>query len=181
MGVSTTPVREALGRITQDGGLHFAGPKTIEVPVLSSEQFTELEDIRIALERTLAASIIENTDEKFLNKLIDVNDEFARFREQGKYSKALEKNLEFHFMLYERANKRFAVRLLEIAWLVTGPMLGKLYPRYSREESGVHYHKAAIEAIRSQDANALAEALVGDISTGYAKIRAAVEEELASS
>ena len=58
MGVSTTPVREALGRITQDGGLHFAGPKTLEVPVLDSKQITELEDVRIALEVTLAALLL---------------------------------------------------------------------------------------------------------------------------
>ncbi len=177
MGVSTTPVREALGRITQDGGLHFAGPKTLEVPVLDSKQITELEDVRIALEVTLAASIIANANRNFLKQIIALNDEFVVLREKGEFVQALEKNLQFHFMLYACANKPFVVRLLENVWLVTGPMLGKLYPRYSQEESGVRYHKAAIDAIQSGDADALAKALVGDISTGYAKIRAAVEDE----
>lgn len=181
MGVSTTPVREALGRITQDGGLQFAGPKTLEVPVLTSEQFTELEDIRVALERTLTASIVANADEKFVKKLSAVNDEFAMLRQEGEYVKALEKNLEFHFMLYECAKKPFVVRLLENVWLVTGPNLGKLYPRYSQDESGVSYHNAAIAAIRQNDPEVLAEALVGDIRTGYQKIRAAVEEETMNS
>lgn len=177
MGVSTTPVREALGRISQDGGLHYAGPKTNEVPVLTREQFTELEEIRVALERTLAPAIIANADDEFLARLVSVNDEFVDSRKQGDFAAALEKNLEFHFMLYDCAQRPFTVRLLASAWLVTGPVLGMLYPRYSQEESGVVYHHAAIEAIRRGDVDALAEALVGDTQTGYGKIRAAMSED----
>lgn len=180
MGVSTTPVREALGRITQDGGLHFAGPKTIEVPVLTREQFTELEEIRVVLERWLTPSIVEHADDDFLEELVAENDEFVASRSRGEFATALKKNLDFHFMLYECARKPFTVRLLSRAWLVTGPMLGMLYPRYSQEESGVVFHQAAIKALQSGDAEALAEALVGDIRTGYGKIRAAMNADLAA-
>ena len=54
MGVSTTPAREALGRVTADGGLEYTGPKTMRVPVLSHERFDELQDVRIALESLIA-------------------------------------------------------------------------------------------------------------------------------
>ena len=180
-GVSTTPVREALGRISQDGGLHYAGPKTIEVPVLTRKQFTESEEIRAALERALAPAIIENANDEFLARLVSVNDEFVGSRKKGDFAAALEKNLEFHFMLYNCARRPFTVRLLSSAWLVTGPVLGMLYPRYSQEESGAVYHQAAIEAVQSGDSDALAEALVGDIQTGYGKIRAAMSEDVAAS
>lgn len=176
MGGSTTPVREALGRITQDGGLHFAGPKTIEVPILTEEQFSELEDVRIALERSLAPAIIANADAAFLAKLREINEEFADLRKKGSFKEALEKNMQFHFAVYECANKPFTVRLLENAWLVSGPTIGLLYPRYSGDESGIAFHWDAIRAIGEKDTNALAKALAGDIETGYQKIKSAICE-----
>jgi DNA-binding GntR family transcriptional regulator len=176
MGVSTTPVREALGRITQDGGLRYAGPKTIEVPILSQEQFKELENIRVALESTLVGSIISNSDPAFISSLNIINDEFAALRKKGRFKDALEKNMEFHFSLYERSRKPFTVNLLENVWLATGPVISLLYPKFSSEKSGVAYHADAICTIREGDADGLRKALIEDIKTGFEKIRSAMEE-----
>lgn len=176
MGVSTTPVREALGRIIQDGGLRYAGPKTIEVPVLSLVQFEELEEVRIVLERTLAPSIIANADRAFLATLKVINDEFAKLRKEGRFKQALEKNMEFHFALYERSRREFTVSLLENVWLVSGPAISMLYPRFAGEASGVAFHIKAIKAIRASDADNLADALVDDLRTGFAKIKSAMKE-----
>ena len=177
MGVSVTPAREALGQITADGGLEYTGPKTMVVPILSQERFQELEEVRIALESIIADAVTENADPAFIEHLNSVNEEFASLRRQGQFKEALEKNMEFHFALYEKSGKRVVVGILENVWLASGPVISLLYPSFSGKKSGVAYHEEAINALRAGDADRVRQALIDDIRTGYGKLQSLMKED----
>ena len=177
MGVSITPVRDALGRIAADGGLEQAGPKTIMIPILSQERFQELEDVRIALESIIAGAVTANADKAFIQKLESINRDFSALRRDGQYKEALEKNLEFHFAIYERSGKQFAVGILENVWLASGPVISLLYPKFSTRKSGVKHHQDVISGLKAGDADRVRQALVEDIQTGYEKIRSLMKAD----
>lgn len=176
LGVSITPAREAIGRITAEGGLETTGPKTLVVPFLSQERFQELEDIRVALETIVAKAATKNVNQLFINRLEAINSEFVSSRAQGRFQQALEKNFEFHSEIYKQSGKVTTASILENIWLASGPVISLLYPAFSSRKSGIIHHQRAIEGFRVGDPKQVCKALTVDIRTGYRKLRSRMKE-----
>ena len=55
LGVSTTPVREAINKLVADGALEVTPNRAVRVPVMTRTQFQELTEVRIMIEGGAAA------------------------------------------------------------------------------------------------------------------------------
>lgn len=174
LGVSSTPARDAINRLTAENALVYAGPKTVIIPVLSEFDLREVTVVRIALEGLAAEEAAKNCEASDVQRLkalqIQINEGLGR----RDYASVLWHNKEFHFHVYGRSGLPRLVGLIEAQWLRVGPSFYGLYPEFAEERYGVRNHEMAIDAIEEGDGRALRAAFESDIRIGYLQLRSAV-------
>jgi DNA-binding GntR family transcriptional regulator len=112
LGVSRTPVREALKQLMSVGLVENVPHRSPFVKKLSIEEIIELYYIRAALEGVasrLASKRLDDQQIRELERLCKRMEDKAR---SGKYDDFVEDNSKFHFLIYEATN---SPRLQEMA------------------------------------------------------------------
>lgn len=174
LGVSSTPARDAINRLTAENALVYAGPKTVIVPILSEADLKEVTVIRIALEGLAAEEAAKNCGPQDLERLKILQSRINAGLERRDYASVLWHNKEFHFHVYARSGLPRLVSLIDAQWLRVGPSFYDLYPEFAEERYGVRNHEMVMDAIEEGDSRALRAAFEGDIRMGYLRLRGAV-------
>jgi DNA-binding GntR family transcriptional regulator len=174
LGVSPTPVREALRRLEQDHLVQRAGPRQVQVADLDDELSTEVRLAEGALRGVAARLAAGNATEaqlRRMERLLDAGDaELARLQDEHADVEALTASdlapllditREFHAVLNEACNNPVLLRLLS---LVDAFNLAARQRRL-RSELGAegthaalvrfHEHRAVFDAVRAGDAEAV--------------------------
>ncbi|EEB8600927.1 GntR family transcriptional regulator, partial [Salmonella enterica] len=113
LGVSITPVREALLRLVSSSALAVAPAQAFMVPEISLERLLEINTIRTALEEmavVAAAGKITPDREQTLNALLE---EFQQALESGAMEKILLANRAFRFEIYHYADMPTLYAMIE--------------------------------------------------------------------
>lgn len=174
LGISVTPVREALLRLASEHGLAPGRSRTMIVPVLSVARFREIRDIRVELEgRAAAASALRVTSED-LAKLHAIHQEMLLSRANRDTPKALSLNLSFHFTIYALADLPVLGSLIEGLWVRIGPLLTCLYDHVEPKVPSVHPHDSILAALANGDGSAARLAVANDIMWASAYLEKAV-------
>lgn len=176
LGVSSTPARDAINRLTGDNALVYAGPKTVIVPILNEEDLREITLIRIALEGLASQLAVEHCTGETIEKLKEIQVLINSSLEERSYDRALWHNKEFHFQVYRLCGLPHLVSMIEALWLRIGPSFYGLYPEFAEARCGVRNHEMVIEALLDRDTGALRAAFENDIREGYRRLRAAIRE-----
>lgn len=163
LGVSLTPVREAIRRLVAEGALEMRPNRSVRVPLMTRAKILELRDIRIALEGLAVekASAIATRDEAAGLRRIAADILAARRR--GDTAADRMKIREFHFALYAIARQPILLQMIEGLWLRTGPYLNLLYPEFIASPRGPERRLRIIGAVQSHDASTARRELEGDI------------------
>lgn len=103
LGVSRTPIREALNRLTSIGLVENIPHRGAFVRKLSIEEIIEMYYIRAALEGIAARLAARNLKEEEIQQLLQFCDEMESHLSTGDYHKILETNFEFHSIIYQAA------------------------------------------------------------------------------
>lgn len=180
LGVSSTPARDAINRLTSDGALVYAGPKTVIVPILSESDLKEITLMRIALEGLASELAALNGTDQDIEILRELQERINAALDHKDYREALWHNKEFHFHVYRLAHLPHLVAMIEGLWLRIGPSLDNLYPEFAEAKCGVRNHEMAMEALVEHDGPALKAAFENDIRDGYRRLRRAAREEAPS-
>jgi DNA-binding GntR family transcriptional regulator len=159
LGLSRTPVREALRRLEADGIVEHKARLGAVVRKLDHTEMVELYEMRIVLERTAAQMAAKHGSEAEFDTLDDFNKAIAA--ERANPARAAAINQEFHRGLYLACRNRFlleAARALNNSLLLLGPTT---FTDAERIDTVVGQHQAIIDALRARDpdsAGAAAEA-----------------------
>ena len=78
----------------------------------------------------------------------------------------LQKNAEFHFLIYRTANLPTLFSIIDSLWLQAGPTLSLLAPGYQKSRQGSRNHLNAIESIRQGSGKLLRKAIEKDLKDG---------------
>ncbi|MBL0372251.1 GntR family transcriptional regulator [Rhizobium sp. KVB221] len=168
LGVSVTPVRDAVLRLVRDGALEMRGYKDVRVPNMTLEQFEEIRMIRLRLEglaASLAATTFQEPAEKILVEILEKNE---TAREQGALAEAVRLNRLFHSKVAEFSGLPMLSDMIENLWLRMGPIISAIYDKGGRAMIAYHYeilaalqerNPVAAEAAIQADINATAEIL----------------------
>jgi DNA-binding GntR family transcriptional regulator len=115
LGVSRTPVREAMARLAREGFLERLSRRGFRVPTESVQQLLELYPIVCALELLASEAAFPKLTPEDLKLLREINREAIEVIERGDSRLAIELNDRFHHVLSEKCgNERLCTLLDEL-------------------------------------------------------------------
>lgn len=171
MGVSETPVREALFQLAHEGALEIKPRYYIRVRRISVREYEDIRDIRMQLEPLAAERALPFIGDDDIREMERLHTQLLAAEAAGDWPRALQANFDFHFWLYYRSAMPSLVELLEQLWIRVGPILSELYPEAAPTYGGRHQHEAVLDALSARSAFALREAIRMDLAEGGQKLR----------
>lgn len=177
LGVSLTPVREALFNLVSEGGLEMGENGSIYVPKLDRAKIRELVKVRISLESLATIEAMPNLSEKQIAEITEINDRLVHANSINDYQALTQANWQFHFCIYQSSGMPFLVKLIETCWLRTGSYLSVIYPDFAKTDVGIQNHESILLAIRQGDGPAAAQAIAQDIEFASRRFFAAVSDQ----
>ncbi|MHA6729689.1 GntR family transcriptional regulator [Devosia sp. A369] len=163
LGISVTPVRDALQRLVAEGALELTPTRRIRVPPMTPELYTEIIDIRLRLEPMALARALPRRNPALLDDLIDLSQQMTEAMVDNRFSDYLVANEAFHFRLYEASGQDFLVQIISNCWLRIGPWLAMLVAEGRFHAIANTEHDRMIEALREGNEAELVAALDRDI------------------
>jgi DNA-binding GntR family transcriptional regulator len=164
-GVSMTPSREAVRRLSAEGALSVSSSGRVTTPELRPDRIEELASVRALLEPELASRALPRAHNALIDRLQTINGTIAEVIAKRDAVGYIRTNLEFHRTLYLRAQAPAMLAMAETVWLQLGPTMRKLYGRLQRTEVPVQ-HRAIVAALRAGDEPGLRLAVRADVTQG---------------
>ena len=164
LGLSRTPVREALHRLEQEALLLKRPRGGYEVRHLTADEVEEVGGVRAVLAAYAAERAAQRIDPHALDELARNIQDFEQAYKQGDEERLVELNTEFHAIILETAESPILKRLL-------GELQGEV-ERVSRAAASnikagqwtIDDHQAIFEAIKNGDGKKAARLAKGHIS-----------------
>jgi DNA-binding GntR family transcriptional regulator len=174
LGVSRTPIREALGRLASEGFLERLPHRGFRVPEESLGNLLELYPIVASLELLAGRLALERFTPADVSRLKAVNGRLAGARDRGDVRAMLDLNNEFHRLISARGgNRRLAMLLDDLRSQLTRLELW-YYSGRDRTQRSIREHEEIIAAIESGDRPRALSLLERNMSLTYQSL---VEEE----
>lgn len=164
LGVSQTPVRDALSRLAAEGAVEIRSKRRVQVPAMTKERFDDLLRCRLLLEPAAAASALAHMDAERLARLRAIENALDDATTRGDADAYMEGNHAFHFTLYRAQPGQTLSQLIETLWLQFGPFMRLIAGRVGMMQSA--HHADAIAALEAGDEAKLKNAIAEDIIEG---------------
>ena len=167
LGLSPTPVREALLRLVSEQALELDERGSAVVPVITLAGFRELSEIRGDLEARAAERAVEHASAQQIDEIERINDRCVEFYQRNEHAATLEANAAFHRGVCKAAQAPLLLRMLEGLWMRLGPLYALSFdqklPPLGPEG---HPHAALIDALRRRDSQGARQAALVDVQHG---------------
>lgn len=166
LGMSPTPVREALLKLVAGGILETVSSQAFRVPVLDAARYMELADIRRALEGLAAERATLQIETTEIAALRTIHQKLQAAKMAADPAAALALNRAFRFGLYEAARMPALLEMIERLWLQIGPTLNFLYPQQQPAAVGHHNYDSILAGLERGDSAAVRIAINRAIDDG---------------
>ena len=165
LGVSMTPVREAVRRLVAEGALIDTASRTLMVPPFDARRASDLMAARLALEHLLLDQAMDRMADRDLAALDTILTDARREGDRPD----LVSNHNFHFTLYRVGGSEVLLPLVEALWLQYGAYLNLVINRPTAGMIDEHaHHHELMAALRAGDRPAAHAALQADIARSFA-------------
>ena len=159
LGVSRTPIREAIRKLELEGLVLMIPRKGAEVAEITIKDLEDVLEVRAALEELAVCDACENITEEQILALKEAADNFQAALESDDLVKCAETDMAFHEIIYSATNNK---RLLQILNNLREQMYRyrveylkdeTIYPRLLKE------HKDIAESLRRKDKSRASETM----------------------
>jgi len=165
LGVSMTPVREAVRRLVAEGALVDTPSRTLMVPEFDARRAADLMAARLALEHLVLDQAIDRMDAAGLSALEGI---LARAGSVPGSVPDLVSNHDFHFTLYRMSGSQVLLPVIEALWLQYGAYLNRIIARPGAATIEEHsHHREILAALRAGDRPGAHAALEADITRSF--------------
>jgi len=171
LGVSVTPVRDALQRLESEGAIVLDARGIAHVPTLTPERYAEIMDLRIELEGRAAARAASIASTGAVTRLERIHASLAAAKARNDIDTTLAENERFHFGVFALAEMPVLYRIMQTLWMQCGPTLRLLYVAPDHRPPEHHPHCAVLAALRERAPEQARRALQSDLEHGAAIIR----------
>jgi DNA-binding GntR family transcriptional regulator len=154
MGVSRTPVREAIRKLELEGLVEMLPRKGAHVADLSVKDIMDVLEVRSTLDGLASAlSAARITDEE-LKELKHVQSQFANYVEKDNFQGTVKKDVEFHDIIYRSCRNDKLIQIINNLREQAQRFRVVYLKDYSNPKDIVTEHAEIIEAITGRDAAA---------------------------
>ena len=171
LGMSLTPVRDAVNRLVAEGALDrgsVGAGGSATVPRLTADQFAQLMLVRSHLEPVATEAAVTHTTPERLDTIETDLVEMKTALGEGRIGGYFEAHYRFHFGIYISCRMPILLEIIETAWLRCAPTL--TLPSYTPGLKRYPLHVAALQALRDGNGAAAAAAIRSDIDSACADI-----------
>jgi DNA-binding GntR family transcriptional regulator len=169
LGLSPTPVREALRRLSSENALAVLENRRIMVPEMTSRRFEELIALRCAIECHAAERAIPYITEVVVDDLARIDARMDDALREGDSEALILLNHRFHKGLYAANPNPVAIPMIESLWLQLGPF-HRVAVRHVGDNYPVDRHREILGALRARDPIAISMAIEADIRDGVGRL-----------
>src|SRR5712672_3514816 len=167
LGVSRTPVREALAQLEREGFVRSVPRRGIYVVRKTRSEVIELITAWAALESMAARLITQNASDQEIAKLRAMFATFENGRLHANLDEYSEVNIEFHQTIIRMSHNRVLIDLAENLFTHMRMIRRKTIGEMDRADRSIRDHIHIIEALEARNANR-AEELVRSHALGLA-------------
>jgi len=172
LGLSITPVREALKLLAAEGYVHGATHRGAVVATFEMAAAGEVLELRRLLESKLVVAAMHRMTLGEMEQMQRLGQAFERAFELGDRNAARSANYRFHRFLYGLAEQPLSLHFVQLLWAkYPFDLIDRLGGRLGR---AAHEHAALIDALFSRNEEAAAAAVAAHIDTGWSELQAAL-------
>ena len=151
LGVSRTPIREAIRKLELEGLVVMLPRKGAYVANMSFKDLIDVLEIRSSLEGLAASLAAERLREEDIADLERVAKEFETSVREADIDNVLKKDVEFHEKIFLMANNKKLYQLITSLWEQVHRFRVTYVSNYDASLSLVDEHNKILEAIKSGD------------------------------
>ena len=177
LGISRTPVREALHRLAQEELLSKRTRGGYVVRPLTPEEVEDAEGLRAVLEAYAAQRAAQRRDPEIIRDIENNLDAFDQALLERDERKLIELNSEFHHLLHQAARSKLLSRQLGDLETTVERISRALISNMSAGEWSCDEHRAILQAIKEGDPEQAAEIAREHVSRGGLWIVSRMREE----
>jgi DNA-binding GntR family transcriptional regulator len=155
MGVSLSPVREALAVLEQEGQVTYLPRRGYFVTELDVAQVREIYELRDVLEERAARRALPLLEEDALRRIELAAHDCAEAAGAGDVAAELEANRRFHFAILGSPDQVHALRLIRLLWDSTETYRALYYNSPQSRDESLQAHERILEALRAGEAERL--------------------------
>lgn len=177
LGVSRTPIREAIRMLEQEGLAVTIPRKGAEVARMTLKDMEDVLEIREALEELAVQIACERITDELLDKLAQVEVDFERRLKSGNIKDIADSDIAFHDVIYEATDNPKLVNMLS--------NLREQVYRYRVEylKNAANYpalvseHERILEGLRARNPQLSTTAMREHVSNQAAAVREVIERQ----
>lgn len=174
LGMSITPVREALVRFAASGVLTAEPSQSFRVPRLTAGQYSEIAEVRKSVEGLAASKAAERIPPDEIERMKTLLAQYLAARLADDSHLALRLNKEFRFVLYRAANMPTLLGLIEMLWLMAGPGFNYLFEGERPAMTEHTNYDDLLNALRSRQPQEARAAIHRAIDDGATRVLEAI-------
>jgi DNA-binding GntR family transcriptional regulator len=140
IGVSRTPLRDALLRLECEGFVEIHSRKGVRIAELTLERIRDIYEMLAALESTALRSVAERITSETVARMDELNREMGRALDDSDFARFYDANLAFHDSYLDLSDNTEMVRRIRILKqrLYDFPRLEGFVPEWERASTGEH-------------------------------------------
>jgi DNA-binding GntR family transcriptional regulator len=140
IGISRTPLRDALLRLESEGFVEIHNRKGVRVAELTLERIRDIYEILAALESTALRSVAERITPETVARMYELNREMVRALDDSDFARFYDANITFHDAYLDLSDNAEMVRRIRILKqrLYDFPRLKGFVPEWERASTGEH-------------------------------------------
>ncbi|HOQ37263.1 MAG TPA: GntR family transcriptional regulator [Acetivibrio sp.] len=151
MGVSRTPVREAIRKLELEGLVNMLPRKGAHVAELSAKDIMDVLEVRATLDGMATSLAAERITDEEIKDLAHIQSQFEAYAYKNNLQGSIKKDVEFHDLIYRASRNE---RLIQISSNLREQIqrFRVIYMKdYSNPENLISEHKYIFDAISRHD------------------------------
>jgi len=152
LGVTTTPLREALGKLEREGTLTRINGVGVFVRRYSSEEVRDLYLIREVLEGLAARLCAERASDRDLDQLEALAESISEARSADDLRLVKEREIEFHELIAACSGSQLLEEDLRRALFIRRTVVSVSGPEQPADYNPLSDHRLLVQVIKSRDA-----------------------------
>lgn len=177
LGVSRTPIREAIRMLEQEGLAVTTPRKGAEVAKMTLKDMEDVLEIRDALDELAVRIACQKISDEQLKQLEDMKELFEKSTQTGNVKKIAEADVTFHDVIYKATGNPKLVTLLNnlreqvYRYRVEYIKDPKNYPTLIAE------HEAILESLKNRDVKNAVEAMHVHVANQAEAVKTVIQEQ----